>query len=144
MAEKPQNFAHHARFDPPFHYFVVPVFLLNVILAIIHVVRFPGGISAWVLVLSIAALIAVFKIRLYALRVQDRLIRLEERLRLLSILPEPLRSRIAELGVDQLIGLRFASDAELPALVSRALSEKLDRTGVKKAVVSWRPDYWRV
>ncbi len=144
MADKPQSFAHHLRFDPPFHFFVVPVTLINLIVAIVHLVRFPGVLSAWVLVLSLAAVVAVFKIRLNALRVQDRLIRLEERLRLMTVLPEPLRSRIPELSVDQLIGLRFASDAELPGLVNRAFNEKLNRTAIKKAVVNWRADLWRV
>lgn len=144
MADKPQSFAHHVRFDPPFHFFLVPVALINLIVAIVYVVRFPGASSAWILVLSLAAVIAVLKIRLNALRVQDRLIRLEERLRLMTVLPEPLRSRIGELSVNQFIGLRFASDAELPGLVNRALNEKLDRTAIKKAVVNWRADLWRV
>jgi hypothetical protein len=83
-------------------------------------------------------------VRLYALKVQDRVIRLEERLRLTQILQEPLRSRIPELTVDQLCGLRFASDAELPKLVERTLNEKLKRADIKKAIQNWRPDYWRV
>jgi hypothetical protein len=95
-------------------------------------------------VIALAALVAVFKIRLYALRVQDRVIRLEERIRLVSVLPEPLRSRIGELTGAQLVALRFASDAELPSLVERALQEKLSRADIKKAVVNWRPDYSRI
>jgi hypothetical protein len=71
-------------------------------------------------------------------------IRLEERLRLMSVLPEPLRSRIGELSVQQLIGLRFASDQELPGLVQRALDEKLSLADIKKSVVTWRPDYSRI
>lgn len=145
MAEKkPQTFANHKRFDPLFHFFMVPIFALSLIGSIVHFIRRPGWHSAAAFVLMSAATVAIFKIRLYALRVQDRVIRLEERLRLASVLSEPLKSRIPELTEDQLIGLRFASDAELPALVQRALTEKLGRDDIKKAVQNWRPDYWRV
>jgi hypothetical protein len=95
-------------------------------------------------VVAIAAFVAIGKIRGYALKVQDRVIRLEERLRLLSVLQEPLRSRIGELTDAQLIGLRFASDAELPSLVQRAIAEQLSRKDIKKSVTNWRPDTARV
>jgi hypothetical protein len=145
MAEKvPQSLFNHARFDPPFHFFVLPVFAITVIIAIVELVRFPSLHAGWLVVFTIAATIAVLKIRFYALRVQDRIIRLEERLRLAILVDKPLRARIVELSESQLVGLRFASDAELPALSARALSEKLSRAEIKKAVTQWRPDYWRV
>jgi hypothetical protein len=152
MAEnEPQNFANHARFDPLFHFFLAPVFILGVILSLVHFFAHLSDSSfrddfhaALIVLLAVALLVAVTKERLYALKVQDRVIRLEERLRLSQLLPEPLRSRIPELTVDQLIGLRFASDAEVPKLVERALNEKLSRKQIKQAIVNWRPDYWRV
>jgi Family of unknown function (DUF6526) len=145
MAEKvPQNLANHTRLDPPFHFFVLPVFAIAVISAIVHLVRHPGLHSAWMVVFIIAAATAVTRMRIYSLRVQDRVIRLEERLRLAILVDKPLRSRITELTEAQLVGLRFASDAELPALAARALAEKLSQKEIKKAITKWRPDYWRV
>jgi hypothetical protein len=148
---QPQTFANHTRFDPLFHFFLVPVFALGLVMALIHFFAHLGEgdfrdhfHSALLIVLAVALLLLVFKVRLYALRVQDRVIRLEERLRLMQVLPEPLRSRIPELTETQLCGLRFASDAELPLLTERALNEKLSRKDIKKSVQVWRPDYWRV
>jgi Family of unknown function (DUF6526) len=145
MAEKvPQSLSNHTRFDPPFHFFVLPVFAITVIVAVVHAVRYPSLHAAWLVVFILAATVAVVKARTYALKVQDRIIRLEERLRLAILLDKSLRARMAELSESQLVGLRFASDAELPALAARALSEKLSRAEIKKAVTQWRPDYWRV
>lgn len=152
MAEKkPQTFANHTRFDPPFHFFIVPIIALGVIFTFIHFFAhlshadFRDNMHAILLILLALALMTwVFKTRLYALKVQDRVIRLEERLRLMQLLPEQLRSRIPELTEGQFIGLRFASDAEVPKLTERALNEKLSRNDIKKAIQNWRPDYWRV
>ena len=140
----PQNFSNHTRYDPLFHFFILPVFAITLIATIVHLVRRPGLHSAWLVVFMIAALFALFKIRLYALKVQDRVIRLEERLRFATLLDPALRPRIAEFTESQLVALRFASDAELPALAARALNEKLSNPEIKKAVQQWRPDYWRV
>ncbi|HET9408531.1 MAG TPA: DUF6526 family protein [Candidatus Sulfotelmatobacter sp.] len=145
MAErKPQTFANHVRFDPLFHFFAFPVFALAVIWSIVHFIRHPGLHTAGLFVLLTAAAIMVLKTRLYALRVQDRVIRLEERLRLSGLLSDPLRSRLMDISEDQLIGLRFCSDAEVPAAVERALTQNSKRQDIKKGVQNWRPDYWRV
>ena len=142
--KKPQTVANHARLDPLFHLIVLPVFGLTLIAGLVHFIWRPGLHSAALFLLSVAAAIAVTKIRTYALKVQDRVIRVEERLRLTSLCPEPLRSRIGEFTEGQLIALRFASDAEVPALAQRALAENLSAKDIKKAIVTWRPDYWRV
>ena len=139
-----QNYGNHARFDPLYHFFIVPVTLITAIGVIVRVVRAPSLWGLWMVVVAIAVVLAVLKLRLNALRVQDRLIRLEERLRMTVVLPEPLRSRAGQLTDDQYIALRFASDAELAALVKRALDEKLSKKQIKQAVTNWRPDYSRV
>jgi hypothetical protein len=144
MANKTQSFANHAKFDPSFHFFVLPVLLINIIVVGYLLFRHPGMGGAWLLVLSVTLLILAGRTRSYATHLQDRVIRLEERLRLGYILSEPLRSRIAELTDSQLVGLRFAADVELPAIAQRALDEKLSRSDIKKAIADWRPDYSRV
>jgi len=152
MAEKvPQTFANHTRFDPAFHFFAAPVLLLGLLLALVHFFAhitqgdFRDHFHAFLLiVLALVLLTLALKSRAYSLKVQDRVIRLEERLRLATLLPEPLRARIPELTEAQLVGLRFASDAEIPKLVERTLKENLSRKDIKKAIQNWRPDYWRV
>ena len=142
--QAPQTFANHGRFDPLFHFVALPVFALTLIISVILLVKNPGWLTGWGVVLAVGALIAVFKIRLYALKVQDRMIRLEERLRLTGLLGLAAQPQIDKLSVDQLIALRFASDGEAPALVQRAVTENLSRADIKKAIKVWRPDYWRV
>ena len=152
MAEtKRQTFANHTRWDPPFHFFVLPVFVLGLIFTLIHFFAhitegdFRDHFHAFLLILlALALLVLALKERLYWIKVQDRVIRLEEQLRLMRLLPEPLRARIPELTEGQLCGLRFASDAELPKLAERAMNEKLPRAEIKKSIQTWRPDYWRV
>ncbi len=141
---KPQTYANHTRFDPVFHYFLAPVLLITVILSFIHLVKHPGIASLWHVLLAVALLLIAGKARAYALKAQDRVIRLEERMRLATLLPEPLRTRIGELTERQLIALRFASDAEIPALVERTLKENLTQKRIKQAIQNWRPDYFRV
>ncbi len=142
--EKTQNYANHMRLHPPVHYFVFPVFLVNIVVAIVHAVRHPGWLSGWLVVVSIALFMAVGFMRAYALKVQDRVIRLEERMRLTALLPPSQRASIAQLSVKQLVALRFASDAELPALAERAWKENLTPKQIKQAIQMWRPDTFRV
>ena len=141
---KQQTYANHARFDPWFHFFLAPVLLIKLVATVVQLVRHPHLGSAWHAVLALALVVLAVKARTYALKAQDRVIRLEERLRLTALLPESLRARIGELEIRQLIGLRFASDAEIPALVERALNEKLTEKQIKQAIQVWRPDYYRV
>ena len=142
--QKEQDFKNHARSDPAFHGFLTLMGLALLIGAITYVVRDPGWDSASHVLAVVWVIVLQFKVRLYALKVQDRVIRLEERLRLAQILPEPLRGRVGDLSEAQLIGLRFASDGEVAGLAQRALDEKMGTKQIKEAVQRWRPDYWRV
>ena len=144
MPQPEQNLKNHARFDPMFHGFLFVGALILLGATIYALVRQPDWWGAVRLLGVLWAIVLMFKTRLYAMKVQDRVIRLEERLRLTALCPEPLRSRIMELNEGQLIALRFVSDAEVTALTERALNEKLSREDIKKAIQHWRPDYWRV
>jgi len=117
----------------------LPVFTITLIATIVHLIRRPCLHSALLVIVAVAAIVAVFKIRIYAIKVQDRVIRLEERLRLATLLDPALRPRILELTEKQLIALRFASDAELPALAARALNEKLPPQEIKKSSPALAP-----
>ena len=167
MAEITQTRANHKRLDPAFHFFVIPVLSLNFLWALyragyvaVVIVRHRSDFSSAAFLhqavlnyllpafaqifISLALLVLALLARAYAAKVQDRIIRLEERQRLAMLLPESHRPRIYELTERQLIALRFASDPELPALAIRAMDENLDSRQIKDAVVTWRPDYWRV
>ena len=139
-----QNLAHHTKWDPPFHFFIAPVFIINAICSIVNLVRHPSLELGWTMVVAFGLVFMAFKVRLNSLKVQDRVIRLEERLRLSGLLPEPLRSRIGELTERQLISLRFASDAEIPGLVALTFSNQLSPADIKKSIVNWRADHFRV
>ena len=146
MAEKfPQTYANHMRFHPPFHYFLAPGAIILIILSVINVVRHSFQLDAWILLLmAVLFFAALFLVRSYPLKAQDRIIRLEERLRLQTVLSAPLARCIPELTEAQLIALRFASDSELPALVEKALAAKMPAREIKKNVVAWRADTFRV
>jgi hypothetical protein len=140
----PQSLANHVRFDPPFHFFLAPIGLAAIALSLILLVRQPGMGSVLGVLLSVGFFMIAAKARGYALKTQDRVIRLEERLRLSMLLPETARSRITEFSEPQLIALRFASDAELPALAMRTLNEGLTKKQIKTSIQNWRADYFRV
>lgn len=144
MAEQ-QSFQNHTKWVPAFHGFVMPVFLLNFGWSIYlwyHAGWTVGGfITA---LMALALVVFMFYARLFALTVQDRVICLEERLRMERLLPEDLKPRIGEFTRSQMVGLRFASDSELPALAHKVLTGKIaDRTAIKKMVQNWRADYLR-
>jgi len=140
-----QNFENHVRLVPPFHFFVLPMLALNAVGSIARVVR--GGLSfdgvVWILT-SFAILLAALLGRMFALSVQNRVIRLEERVRMERLLPADLKARIGEFSCGQLIALRFASDTELPDLARMVLTDKIQEgKAIKKMVKNWRADYLR-
>ncbi|HYH86267.1 MAG TPA: DUF6526 family protein [Pyrinomonadaceae bacterium] len=145
MAATPQTYANHTRWHAPFHFFVVPVLLLNVFWSLVQLFRAPGWNEAeWALV-SVALLVLAFLARINPLRAQDRIIRLEEQLRYQRLLPADLAARSAELTRGQIIALRFASDEELAELIARVLSKELQKAAdIKKAIRQWRADTHRV
>ncbi len=146
MAEKlPQTYANHARFHPPFHFFLAPGALLLITLTLVNVFRHSSELDAWILLfMAILFFAALFLVRSYPLKAQDRIIRLEEQLRLQKVLSVPLARRIPELTTAQLIALRFAPDNEVPALVERALASNMPAREIKKNIVAWRADTFRV
>jgi hypothetical protein len=148
MSETPlQNLKNHGRLDPPYH-FVLGFFLIaNLVFAIVHLVHHwhVGHFSAaWFLVLSLVAFIPFAKLRTYPLKVQDRVIRLEERLRLQALAPAEWHAQIYRLSEDQLIGLRFAADDEVVELAKQALEHNLTRKQIKERIKNWRADDWRI
>ena len=145
MAEETtQSYKNHSRFDPAFHLVLVGLLLLALILSILTLIRHPGLESTVLVVLAVTLFWNSTLTRTYPLKVQDRIIRLEERLRLSMLLPEALRPRIVELTPKQLVALRFASDTEVPALVLRTLQEGLTNKQIKSSIQTWRADTLRV
>jgi Family of unknown function (DUF6526) len=139
-----QDFKHHGQLHPPFHIISTFALVANLVFAIMHFVKHMTVWNGWIVVMSIAIFVPFFLIRIYPLKVQDRLIRLEERLRLQALAPAEWHAQIYRLTEDQLIGLRFASDDEVVALAKQALEENLSRKQIKERIREWRPDYWRV
>ena len=139
-----QNYGNHVRWFPPWHFFVAPVLLINVALAIKALVETPTLLTLWLVVLAVAIALGFGLARWMVLRVQNRLIRLEEHLRLEKLVPER-HPEIEELSLAQLIAIRFASDAEVPHLLDRIGSGEIgSRDEIKRAIQHWRPDHLRV
>ena len=139
-----QSLKNHARLDPAYHVLLFLTYIANLVYAGFHVYRQPSLSSGWYVVLSLVAIVPLLKIRTYALKVQDRVIRLEERLRLQALAPQEWHTQLCRLTEDQLIALRFAADDEVVALAKQALEQNLNRKQIKERIRSWRADNWRV
>lgn len=140
-----QTRENHTRFVPLFHFVTLPILLVNVLMMAYQVVRAPGLPTGWALLMAIALFLAALFGRVFALAAQDRVIRLEERMRLREQLPAELRPRVNDFTAEQLIALRFASDGEVGELAATVLRDKVaKRAEIKKMVRQWRPDEQRV
>ena len=145
MAEKrPQNYANHTRWLPVWHFFAFPMLGLNALWSLVGLRNGPTLEVLFDIGVALALLVVVGLVRVSPLTVQDRLIRLEERLRMERLLPDDLKARLDDLTLQQIIALRFASDGELEALTRKALDEKAEPKAIKQAIRSWRPDHQRV
>jgi hypothetical protein len=145
MADTQQTYANHTRWHPPFHFFIMPVIVINFVWSIVVFVKTPGWNHGWWIVVSAALVGLALVARTNALKVQDRIIRLEERLRYQQLLPAEVAHQAGSLAVGQIIALRFAPDEELEGLVREVLSGKLTKsTEIKKAIKNWRNDTFRV
>jgi hypothetical protein len=145
MAMAEQNYANHVRWVPAFHFFVMPVLILNLLWSISRLIHLGFTWDGLIHALTAAALVTLtLNARIFALSVQDRVIRMEERQRMSRLLPDDLKARIGEFTVGQLVALRFASDEELPGLARKVLTDKVsDGKTIKQMVKNWRADYLR-
>ncbi len=144
--EKPynQSFENHGRIVPGFHFVTFGILAINLIWSVWRVIRGFSFDTLLAAAMAVALVLLFFYARLFALAVQDRVIRVEERLRMERLLPADLKPRIVEFTVPQLVSLRFASDAELPELARKVLEDKIeDRKAIKRLVKNWRPDFQR-
>ncbi len=141
---EPQSADHHTRIIPGYHYFLAGALLVNFILRVVWAIRTPTLVNLWGIVMAVAFVMMAWYLRIFPLAVQDRVIRLEERMRLGRLLPPDLRPRLGEFTRQQLVGLRFASDEELPALAARVLNEGItSKKAIKHLVTQWRADHLR-
>ena len=139
-----QNYENHTKFVPGFHIGVLGILVANVIWSIVRVIRLFNAENAFAVLVTIAVLGGILYGRIFALTVQDRVIRLEMRLRMERVLPAELRGRIGEFSVGQLVSLRFAGDGELAELARKVLEGKIeDRKTIKQMVKDWQADLLR-
>ncbi len=144
MAKSIQTYGNHRRLIPLYHVFALPIIGLNVVVEVMRLNKYKTPYHVFLVLFALALLVVVNALRGMANRVQDRVIRLEERSRLSALLPEDLRGRVNDLTPSQLVGLRFASDEEAPVLARRCLDGELTKADqVKKEVKSWRADTLR-
>ena len=140
----PQGLKNHGRLDPQYHFVSTAVLMVNLFIMLCYAWQNLTYFTAWLVILSIAVFIPFPKIRSYPLKVQDRVIRLEERIRLQALAPQEWHAQIYKLTEDQLIGLRFASDDEVVELAKQALESNLNRKQIKERIKSWRADDFRI
>ena len=145
MSDQPQNFATHRRFVPLYHFFALPVLLVNLVYRVIPVFSSFSFGSVLAALVAVALFLVALLARVFATKVQDRVIRLEERLRFGRLLSDELKGRTNEFSVSQLVGLRFAVDEELPNLAKKVLDEKIEKSDdIKRLIKTWRPDFQRL
>lgn len=141
---EPQSFEHHIRWVPGYHFVLFGILLVNFILRVVWMIKVPTFANFWAIVMAVAFILIGWYLRLFPLAAQDRVIRLEERMRLGRLLPPELRPRLGEFTRGQLVALRFASDEELPALAARVLNEGItDKRAIKRLIAQWRADHLR-
>ena len=141
----PQSLAHHARYVPGFHFVATGLLAINFIWSLIELVKHPGAGTVDGSLVAVALLLLLWYTRAFAVGVQDRIIRLEERTRMERLLPADLKPRIPEFTRAQLIALRFAPDQELPELARKVLADGVDdQAQIKAMIKEWRADEWRV
>lgn len=139
-----QSFKNHGRFVPIYHGVAMPILVVNLLWTLYRALTRPAWDTALAALVAVALVILMLFARVFALTVQDRVIRLEMRLRLRELLPSDVVPRIAEFTPGQLVALRFASDRELPALARRVLDERLhDKQAIKQLIADWQGDHLR-
>jgi hypothetical protein len=144
MSETAQSYKNHTKIIPIYHYFALPVAAANAVTLLYRAAVAPAWATIIAALMGVALVIMFLLARVFSLTVQDRVIRLEMRLRLRELLPADLQPRIGEFTRDQLVALRFAGDAELPLLARRVLDERLnDRRTIKQLVQQWQADHLR-